>query len=120
MFDATVEGAIDPQTGLIIDFKDLKKLFASMIEPFDHAMVLRNDDPLLHCLFNDPNAKLVVLDTNPTAENLAGLFFGILNNSVQEFTNGRCCVRNLQLFETQDGMAVAVRSGGTRIETTKS
>lgn len=63
-------------TGFVIDFKDLKAVMEQVLEPYDHALVLHKDDPLLIGgtnrlrAANDETARLILLDVNPTVENL--------------------------------------------------
>lgn len=67
--------------GMIVDFKDLKAAMNTVLDEFDHALVLRNDDPLLSpdlppavALFKATNGKtprLHLWRDNPTAENFA-------------------------------------------------
>lgn len=56
--------------GMFLDFGDLKRALEEVLAPFDHAMMLRNDDPLCSILEIAKN-RLVVFPWNPTAENFA-------------------------------------------------
>ena len=65
---------LDPR-GMVADFRDVKDRLVSYIEAeIDHRMVLRRDDPLVGAL-EAIGERPVVLDVNPTAENLARLLF---------------------------------------------
>lgn len=60
----TVAGEVNPKTGMIIDFNDLKSIVKdAVIDKFDHKML------------ND------VLDYNPTAENMAMDILASLNDA---------------------------------------
>lgn len=59
-----------PGKGMFVDFKDLKEGLAYILEPFDHAFMLRNDDPLIEFL-NAHENKVMICEWNPTAENFA-------------------------------------------------
>lgn len=73
---ATVES---PKFGMAIDFSLLKGYLKRMTDIFDHAMVLRDDDPW--CTdFQEAPERLVLLNVNPTAENLAQLVADSLSN----------------------------------------
>ena len=61
--------------GMVLDFSDIKRVVSNWIdENLDHRMLLRRDDPAVGPLkaLGEP---LFLLDTNPTAENLAKLIF---------------------------------------------
>ena len=65
--------------GMIMDFGDLKKIVKSnIVDSFDHALVLENNSPFLK---NDSilkNTKLILVDYQPTSENLIIHFVKIL------------------------------------------
>ena len=73
----TLTGKLDNR-GMVVDFKDVRSALKEVLEPFDHSMVLRWDDPLVSSLREDPTARLVLLSANPTAENLARLLFSLV------------------------------------------
>ena len=59
-----------PERGMFIDFKELRRVLNEILEPFDHAMMLRYDDPWLSFL-QPTGTRLVPVKWNPTAENFA-------------------------------------------------
>jgi len=71
----TVETPALDSLGMVIDFTEIKRVIGVWIdEALDHRMILHRDDPALPELrrLGEP---VVVLDVNPTAENLAKLIF---------------------------------------------
>jgi len=94
--EVTVGGKPDG-IGIVVDFKVLRKALKEIFEPFDHAMVLHQQDPVAAML---PTERLVLLTVNPTAENIASLVFGKLID--RNFSPIRVVVR-----ETSDGWAEA-------------
>lgn len=71
----TLEGAKLDHRGMLVDFSDLKRVVGTWIdETLDHKMLLHRDDPALP-LLRQLNEPVVVLDVNPTAENIARLIF---------------------------------------------
>jgi 6-pyruvoyltetrahydropterin/6-carboxytetrahydropterin synthase len=61
--------------GMVVDFSDIKEAIKSWIdETLDHRMLLRKDDPLVP-LLKQRGELFVLLDENPTAENIAKLIF---------------------------------------------
>jgi 6-pyruvoyltetrahydropterin/6-carboxytetrahydropterin synthase len=71
----TLEGEKLDDRGMLVDFTDLKRVVATWIDQtLDHKMLLHRDDPALPML-RQLNEPVVVLDVNPTAENIARLIF---------------------------------------------
>jgi 6-pyruvoyltetrahydropterin/6-carboxytetrahydropterin synthase len=65
---------LDP-LGMVVDFSDIKRSIGAWIdENLDHRMILHRDDPALPELrrLGEP---VVVVEVNPTAENIARLIF---------------------------------------------
>jgi 6-pyruvoyltetrahydropterin/6-carboxytetrahydropterin synthase len=61
--------------GMVVDFSHIKKVVQSWIDDsLDHKMILHRDDPVLPELRRQ-NEPVVVIDVNPTAENIAKLIF---------------------------------------------
>lgn len=71
----TLEAPALDSLGMVVDFTAIKTAVGAWIdEALDHRMILHRDDPALPELrrLGEP---VVVLDVNPTAENLAKLIF---------------------------------------------
>lgn len=96
VFEISVSGSPN-SLGLVVDFKELKQTLKDILEPFDHSMVLHQDDPAAETLRTE---RLVLLSVNPTAENLASFVYGKLID--QNLPPARVIVR-----ETEDGWAEA-------------
>ena len=61
--------------GMVVDFADIKRILKVWIdETLDHRMLLCKDDPLVPVL-QERGEKHLLLDENPTAENMAKLIF---------------------------------------------
>lgn len=61
--------------GMVLDFSEIKRVISRWVdEELDHRMILCRDDPLVPVLqeFGEP---LFLMNTNPTAENIAKLIF---------------------------------------------
>lgn len=95
-------------TGFIIDFKDLKVAMEHILEPYDHALVLHKDDPLLLGgvgrlrATNDEHARLILLDVNPTVENMTCI---IGEELAAYFENTTYHVERVKCHETSDSYA---------------
>ena len=60
---------------MLLDFGNVKRVVSRWIdENLDHRMILHRDDPAVPAL-RQLGEPLVLLDTNPTAENIAKLIF---------------------------------------------
>ena len=61
--------------GMVADFHVVRARLGSWIDAeLDHRMILKRDDPVLAAL-RDLGEPVVIVDFNPTAENLARLLF---------------------------------------------
>jgi 6-pyruvoyltetrahydropterin/6-carboxytetrahydropterin synthase len=71
----TIEAEKLDARGMVVDFSDIKHVVSKWIdENLDHRMILHRDDPARAALeaLGEP---LYLIDTNPTAENIARLIF---------------------------------------------
>lgn len=79
--EVSIRDVVDEETGMVIDFKDLKKIVnREVIDKFDHSIVLNKDDSFYSRLVslseNIPyHFRINVMENEPTAENMARLFF---------------------------------------------
>jgi 6-pyruvoyltetrahydropterin/6-carboxytetrahydropterin synthase len=61
--------------GMVVDFTHIKRVVQAWIdETLDHKMILHRDDPILPELRRQ-SEPVVVIDVNPTAENLAKMIY---------------------------------------------
>jgi 6-pyruvoyltetrahydropterin/6-carboxytetrahydropterin synthase len=71
----TIESAKLDSRGMVIDFTEIKEIVSKWIdENLDHRMILHRDDPAVGALRN-LGEPMYLIDTNPTAENIARLIF---------------------------------------------
>ena len=71
-----------PKNGMLIDFKDLKNIIKQQItDRFDHALVLNSASPkdLMDMLMKNYD-KIVLLDYQPTTENMIADMAGQIQN----------------------------------------
>src|SRR3954468_25106620 len=70
-----LEAAALDDSGMLVDFVEIKRKVQRWIdENLDHNMLLCRDDPILPVL-QSRGERVFVMDTNPTAENIARLIF---------------------------------------------
>ena len=86
----TLAGDVLDQTGLLLDFKELKQLMRPIVDYLDHQMINELD----------PFTTL-----NPSAENLARYFFDRTNEKILQITDGRVRVSRSTVFETDTSAA---------------
>ena len=86
----TLRGETLDETGLLLDFKELKNILRPVIDYLDHQMI--ND--------LEPFTTL-----NPSAENLARYFFDQTNEHLRALTQGRVLVRACTVHETDTSAA---------------
>ena len=90
----TLEAAQLDALGMVVDFTRLKQSIGGWIDQqLDHKMLLHRDDPALPFL-RQQGEPVFVMETNPTAENIARLIFD--QTAAQGFP-----VVEVQLWETE-------------------
>lgn len=84
--------------GFVIDFKEIKKTIKEWVDyKLDHILLLNQKDPLVKIL--EKHTPVVVLNTNPTAENIAKILFDMFKHerrwpkllSVDVWETDDCC-----------------------------
>ena len=103
------EGAA--QQGMVMDFAAVKQIAKStLVDHWDHAfLVYSGDKKVLQFLQSIEDHKTVVLDVQPTAENLALIAFSILDDAYQDNYGNHLQLEQVRLFETPNCWADAVR-----------
>lgn len=97
--------------GMVMDFSEVKSIAKSvLVDRWDHAfLVYSGDTKVLHFLQSIEGHKTVVLDVQPTAENLAEIAFATLNNAYQDNYGNHLQLERVRLYETPNCWADAVR-----------
>ena len=73
----TLQGSELDERGMLTDFAEIKRKIQHWIdENLDHNMLLCREDPLLPML-RERGERVFVMDSNPTAENIARLIYDI-------------------------------------------
>jgi len=84
--ELTVEGEVDPETGMIINLDDLKTIMKEVLEDFDHKHL------------NEDNARFK--DLVPTTENIARVLWEIFEDRLEGSEKYR--LYRVRLHETRD------------------
>ncbi len=105
----TVEGV--SEQGMVMDFSDVKRIaMERIVSLWDHAfLVWREDAPVRAFLESLPGHKTVVLDSIPTAENLAAEAFRVLDAAYVDVYGNHLRLERVRIYETPNNWADAVR-----------
>lgn len=83
------------ERGMVLDFGEIKGMVRRWIEEnLDHRMILHRNDPLVAVL-KEAGEPMYLIDSNPTAENLAKLIF---DSAVRQ----GCPVAEVRFWESAD------------------
>ena len=87
-----------PKKGMVMDFKDLKAIVKNnIVARFDHSLVVnRETDPDMIASMKKHMENLIVVDYQPTSENLVADFAAIIRSKLPEDVQ----LHNLRLWET--------------------
>ena len=74
----------DPKNGMLIDFTVLKRIVTeNIIDKFDHALVLSDKSPLAEEI-EEAYGNVIVVNFQPTCENLVAYFAEKISNKLPE------------------------------------
>jgi len=91
----------DSSDGMVIDFGDIKKIVKStVVNPFDHALILEKDSPYLTPEIKK-RQKLILYDIQPTAENM----LIDMVERIQSKMPATIHLHNIKLYETSSSFA---------------
>lgn len=72
-----------PKNGMLMDFGDLKKIVSEeILQNFDHALVLKDSDPLLSTV-DEGNKMIVRTEYQPSCENLLLEFVNRISKKIE-------------------------------------
>lgn len=94
-----------------MDYSEVKRIAnIALVDKWDHAFLVYSEDiKLLQFLQSLEDHKTVVLDTPPTAENLALTAFQILEVAYRDTYGNHLRLEQVRLFETPNCWADAIR-----------
>lgn len=97
-----VEVDVQVQSDEFLDFKILDEAVENILEPLDHALVMHDADPLvdgIRKLF--PAQRVVLLNVEPTSENLAEYIMGRMGTTYN--------VAKVVVYETDKYCAICTK-----------
>jgi 6-pyruvoyltetrahydropterin/6-carboxytetrahydropterin synthase len=98
-----VEGDVNPETGMIIDFSDISAKVKPLVAELDHCFLCQESDQEVRDLLERMDMKRVMIPVPSTVENICGLFVERLKSAfasepqVQAFT--------VRIWETASSVA---------------
>ncbi|MFA5850975.1 MAG: 6-carboxytetrahydropterin synthase [Bacteroidales bacterium] len=85
-----------PKSGMVLDFSELKNIVNKLIiDPFDHALILRKDARLVNEI-KEAYQNVVIVEFQPTCENLTVYFAGLIQKNLPEILE----LQSIKLYET--------------------
>ena len=99
-YEAQVILAGEPdQSGMVMDYYDLKSLVQPLIDRLDHCFLVDSSDALMKAFFADHPMKVVEIHVPTTAENIAQ---HLLEHIIAELPNGhRVDSVKVRIYETE-------------------
>lgn len=85
VLETTVQGDIDPETGMIINLYNLKPIIVEALKDFDHKF-LNEDNPAF-------------ADLIPTTENIAKVLWDVIS---EQLAGHSCRLHRIRLYETPE------------------
>ena len=101
----------EPENGMVMDFGEVKTIARRhVVDLWDHAFLAwREDTAVVAFLATLPGHKTVLLDTVPTAENLAIEAFRLLDPHYRDVFGNSLTLQRVRLYETPNCWADALR-----------
>lgn len=98
------------ENGMVMDFSDVKAIARrAVVDVWDHAFLVYKDDAVILNFLNTlPAHKTVVMDTVPTAENMAAEAFKILRAEYHDTYGNHLKLERVRLYETPNSWADAL------------
>ncbi|MBU0473567.1 MAG: 6-carboxytetrahydropterin synthase [Bacteroidetes bacterium] len=75
------EGSVDSNTGMVLDYFEVKDIVAPLVNELDHTVIIWEKDEILIKKISELNSAHVIVPFESTAENLVGYFLDKISNS---------------------------------------
>lgn len=92
--------------GMVMDFGDLKAIAENYFKNFDHAMMIHKSDANAYMKLQTamPFLKVLVVDYEPTAENMAQVMFDYFSEEIKKYA-GNVNIDFITIYETDKSQA---------------
>lgn len=98
-----VEGEVDPDTGMVIDFADISAKVKPFLAELDHAFLCQEDDAEVRELLESMDLKRIFIPVPSTVENICRLFVDRLRPAFGE--ESRVGAFTVRIWETASSVA---------------
>jgi 6-pyruvoyltetrahydropterin/6-carboxytetrahydropterin synthase len=97
-----IDSAGRADNGMVLDFSDVKSLAKEhVVDPWDHSFLCwKADTRVAEFLATLPDHKTVLMDSVPTAENLAQAAFGLIDKALINRYGDALSLETVRLYET--------------------
>ena len=75
------EGSVDKNTGMVLDYFEVKDIVAPLVNELDHTVIIWEKDTILIEKISELNSNHVIVPFETTAENLVGYFLEKISKS---------------------------------------
>lgn len=96
-----LEGEID-KSGMVMDYYDVKKIIAPIVEELDHAFMVYKNDKEIILFLEEMKSKMVVVEFQSTVENICLYFLNKIKKIILPENIRKISVR---IYETDDDYA---------------
>lgn len=104
IYEVTIEGDVDSKCGMVLDFKRLSPI-KELIDQFDHSTILWSEEtPEVKDFFIQHFERVIIMNKNPTAENMVRLFSKEITEWLTE-VEGTYTLESIRIWETSTGSA---------------
>ncbi len=90
------------ESGMVMDYYDLKKIVLPFVDELDHAFMVYKDDKQIINFLSEMNSKKLIVDFQSTVENICTYFLTRIKGAVINKNINRLTVR---IYETHDDYA---------------
>tara|TARA_Y100000401_G_scaffold106969_1_gene100918 strand:- start:333 stop:764 length:432 start_codon:yes stop_codon:yes gene_type:complete len=104
--EVILEGRIDSDTDMVLDYAEIKKIMEPIIDKYDHKFAISKHDKRLAFLQQaDRHAgsdSLHIMETDPTAESISGEILAYIIMALMDLGFRDTLIPHVRLWETDD------------------
>ncbi len=90
------------ESGMVMDYYDLKKIVKPIVEELDHAFMVYKDDTQIIIFLEEMNSKRMIVDFQSTVENICTYFLMKIKSAIVHKNVSKLRVR---IYESHDDYA---------------